>query len=130
MHIAYFFLFIIGISSYDMFYYPKSGDTLDGELKTYFDTLITSIVDAEAPETAVNAYTDKKSISDTIKKYNTTKTAVIFSRFVDISNADIQEIFGNTRHIVFVISLNPYDICATNIITYSNDVIAPAQCIY
>lgn len=113
-----------------MFYYPKSGDTLDGELKTYFDTLITSIVDAEAPETAVNAYTDKKSISDTIKKNNTTKTAVIFSRFVDISNADIQEIFGNTRHIVFVISLNPYDICATNIITYSNDVIAPAQCIY
>lgn len=113
-----------------MFYYKKDGDTIDGQLNTYFDSLITNIPGASEPDTPITDYQTKDDIKKTIDKYNHTKTAVIFSRFVDIKNSEIQEIFGNSRHIVFIISLNSYDICSSNIITYSNDVIAPAQCIY
>lgn len=113
-----------------MFYYPKGGDAIDGELNTYLTALITDIPGASPPDNTVSPYSNKEDIKKTIDKYTEDKTAVIFSRFVGIKNSEIQAIFGNSKHIVFIISLNPYDICSSNIITYSNDIIAPAQCIY
>lgn len=108
------------------FYYCGEGNSIDSDLSSYLDGLISAEYSSSSSFLSIDC-SDSQNLKNSVKEI---KNSIIFGLFTKIKDSEIESTFKSTSNVVFIITTTKTSICANNIISYSNEVVAAGKCIF
>lgn len=108
------------------FYYCEDGNSIDSDLSSYLRDLISAEYSSSSSFQSIDC-SDLQKLKNSVKEIT---NSIIFGLFTKIKDSEIESTFKSTSNVVFIITTTKSSICANNIISYSNEIVAAGKCIF